>query len=358
MIHFAHINYLWLLILIPVLVAIYVVVHVRNKRQLLHYADSAMLHRLQPSASTRRPALKFGIAMLGLASLIVALAGPQMGTKITKGERLGSDIAICIDVSNSMMAEDIQPNRLERSKRAVSNLIGELGSDRVSLIVFAGASFIQMPLTTDYGAALMFLDQIDCNMVNAQGTAIGDAISKAMESFGYGSDEEQWERNGSRAIIVISDGENHEDDAVGMARKAYREGIVVNTIGMGLPQGVPIPEYRNGRVQGYKKDRNGQTVTTQLNEAMLAEIAREGGGVYVRAGNINAGLSDIVKQLNSLDKSSFGESLFSEYESRYYYPLALALLCLVAELLIMEKRNARFNIGKLLARSNQDEHQI
>ena len=121
---------------------------------------------------------------------------------------------------------------------------------------------------------------------------------------------------------------------------------------------MPIPEYRNGRVQGYKKDRNGQTVTTQLNEAMLAEIAREGGGVYVRAGNINAGLSDIVKQLNSLDKSSFGESLFSEYESRYYYPLALALLCLVAELLIMEKRNARFNIGKLLARSNQDEHQI
>ncbi|MBR1644087.1 MAG: VWA domain-containing protein [Bacteroidales bacterium] len=352
MIHFEHPQLLWLLLLVGLLSVVFVLQRRLQLKRLETYVDRPLKMRLTPDASRRRPVAKFALLMLALALLVVAWANPQRGVKMVKGEQLGADIAICMDVSNSMMAEDIQPNRLERSKRAVNNLLGELGSDRVSLVVFAGSSYIQMPLTSDYSAARMFVDQIDCRMVSTQGTAIGDAIGKAMESFGYGDEAHDWTRSNARAIIIISDGENHEDDAVAMAQKAAEEGISVNTIGMGTPQGTPIPEYRYGQMVGYKKNRDGQTITTQLNEAMLAQIAHAGNGVYVRAGNINSGLSDIVARVNSLDKTKYGESLFAEYESLYFYPLALALLCLLAELLILEKRNPRLRIGQLLRKNN------
>lgn len=352
MVHFEHIHLLWLLLAIPVLTLLFVALRLRNKKRMANYVEPRLSPILAPDASRRRPYVKFGLLMLALACLIVALANPQIGTKISKGERRGADIALCIDVSNSMMAEDIQPNRLERSKRSLTTLLNGMAGDRVSLIVFAGSSYIQMPLTSDYSAAKMFIDQIDCKMVQAQGTAIGDAINKAMESFGYGDPDREWSKKSTRAIIVISDGENHEDDAVEAAKDAASEGVMVCTIGMGLPQGAPIPEYRNGVMTGYKKDRDGQTITTQLNESMLAEIAQAGKGQYVRAGNINAGLDDILKQIEKLDKESFGEAMFSEYESRYQYPLALGILLLVAELLLLEKKNKKINIGKLIQRND------
>lgn len=348
MIHFEHPLILWLLLVVPVFVALWLWQQRRNKKRLEQFADSNMFGRLIPDASRWRPAIKFGLVMLAVAFLILAIANPQEGSKLVKGKRMGSDIAICLDISNSMKAEDIQPNRLERSKRAINNLLGELGSDRISLIVFAGSSYVQMPLTSDYSAVKLFLDQIDCDLISVQGTAIGDAIEKAMETFGYGDTDREWKKNQGRAIIVISDGENFEDDAEAAARKAASEGVKVCTIGMGLTEGTPIPEYRGNQRVGYKHDRDGNTVTTHLDEATLTAIAHAGKGIYVRANNINGGIDDIVKLIESLEKDNFGESLFSEYESRYQYPLVAALLCLVAEVLIFERRNKKINIDRIL----------
>lgn len=347
---FQHPNILWFLLAIPALIVCWIVIKVRKSKRMELFADRNMFGRLIPDESKQRPLFKFILILVGLALLIVALANPQVGSKMVKGERLGSDVSICLDISNSMMAEDIQPNRLERSKRVITNILNELGSDRVSLIVFAGSSYIQMPLTSDYSAMKLFLDQVSCDLISVQGTAIGDAIEKGMESFGYNDDQQPWEKNKSRAIIVISDGENHEDDAEAIARKAASEGIIVCTIGMGLPDGAPIPEYTRGLRTGYKQDRNGNIVTTMLNEQMLANIASAGNGVYVRAGNINSGIHDIVKEIQNLEKANYGEAMFSEYESRYMYPLIGALICFVLELFIFERRNKKLNLSKMLSR--------
>ncbi len=349
MIHFEHPQLLWFLLLIPAGVALWIWLQYRNKKRLEQFADSSMFGRLIPDASRWRPATKFGLIMLAAAFLIIAIANPQEGSKMVKGERLGSDISICLDISNSMMAEDIQPNRLERSKRIVTNLINELGSDRISLVVFAGSSYVQMPLTNDYSAVKLFLDQIDCSLISAQGTAIGDAINKAMETFGYGDPDREWVKNQGRAIIVISDGENFEDDAEAAARSAAGEGVRICTIGMGLPEGTPIPEYRGG-IKSYKRDREGNTVTTKLDEATLTSIAHAGKGVYVRATSINSGVQEIVHLIENLEKENYGEAMFSEYESRYQYPLGAALICLIAELLIFERRNKKINLDKILTK--------
>ena len=348
MIHFQHPKLLWLLLFIPLFVALWIWHLYRNKKQLEQFADSNMFGRLIPDASRFRPAIKFGLLMLAAALLIIAVANPQEGSKMVKGERLGSDIAICLDISNSMMAEDIQPNRLERSKRLVNNLLSGLSSDRVSLVVFAGSSYVQMPLTNDYSAVKLFLDQIDCGLISVQGTAIGDAIEKAMATFGYDDPDREWVKTQGRAIIVISDGENFEDDAEAAARKAASEGVRVCTMGMGLAEGTPISEYRGNQRVGYKRDRNGNTVTTHLDEATLTAIAHAGKGVYVRANNSDAGVQDIIRLIEKLEKENYGESMFSEYESRYQYPLAVALLCLIAEVLIFERRNKKINIDQIL----------
>ena len=349
MIHFEHIEYLWLLVVVALLGGLWGYGEWRRRRRLEQWADSAMFGRLIPDRSGWRPAVKLTLTLMGLALLVVALANPQFGTRLEKGKRAGSDVAICLDLSNSMMAEDIQPNRLERGKRVVSNLLSTFAGDRVSLVAFAGSSFIQMPLTADYGATKLFLDDMDCSMISEQGTAIGDAIDKAMQTFGYGDEDREWEKNKGRAIIVISDGENHEDDAVGAARNAAKEGVRVCTIGLGLPEGSPIPEVdRQGRRGNYKRDREGNVVMTHLNEQMLREVADAGGGVYVRAGNVNSGLGDITDLIAGLDKEEFGEAQFAAYESRYMYPLAAALICLLASVLLFERRNRKFDLDNLL----------
>lgn len=345
MIHFEHIEYLWLLVVVGLAGLIGIYVSLRQRRRLEQWADRSMFGRLIPDRSGWRPAIKMALTLTGVALLVVALANPQFGTKIEKGKRTGSDIAICLDVSNSMMAEDIQPNRLERSKRVVSNLLSSLTGDRVSLVIYAGTSFIQMPLTNDYSATKLFLDQINCDMIASQGTAIGDAIEKSMETFGYNDPDRPWEINKGRAIIVISDGENHEDDAVGAAKEAAKEGIRVCTIGMGLPEGAPIPEYSpRGRTNNYKRDKNGSIIMTHLNEEMLKDIASAGDGIYVRANNAGSGLTDITEMIEDLEKEDFGEAVFSAYESRYMYPLAAGLICLLAEVLIYERRNRKWKL--------------
>lgn len=350
MVHFEHTHILYLLLVVPAFVALYIWLRIRRRNRLDAFADSQLLHSLMPDESRRRPHVKFALLMMALCCLILTWANPQVGTKVVKGERLGSDIAVCLDISRSMMAEDVTPNRLERSQRAVSTLLDKLGSDRVSLIVFAGSAYIQMPLTNDYSATRMFVDQTSCDLIQAQGTAIGEAINKAMESFGYGNPDIPWQKKQSRAIIVISDGENHEDDAIEAARDAASEGVKVFTIGMGSDKGTPIPEYEHGRNIGYKKDRDGNVVTTRLNEQMLVDVANAGKGTYVRSANISSGINEIVKQLEQLEKDNYGNALFSEYESRYQYPLAAAMLFLLAEVLLFEKRNNKINFGKILNR--------
>ena len=344
MIHFQHPKLLYLLIIVVLLIALRIVMRLAKQRRLNRFADRAMFSRLMPDASRWRGAVKYGLLMLALALLIVAAANPQMGSKRVKGERIGSDVAICLDISNSMMAEDIQPNRLERAKRMVSRLLEHMAGDRVSLIVFAGSSYIQMPLTNDYSATRLFLEQIDCSMISAQGTAIGDAIEKAMQSLGYG--EETWQSNKGRAIVIISDGENHEDDAEEAAREAAKEGVVICAIGMGLPDGAPIPQYnRHGQRTGLKQDAEGNTVLTYLNEQMLQDIAHAGKGIYLRGGNINANMDDLYEALDDLEKEHYDEAQFEQYESQYQYPVALALLCLLADLLLFERRNRRWRIS-------------
>ena len=345
MLHFEHIEYLWLLAVVAAAGLLWGVTEWRRRRRLEQWADRGMFGRLIPDLSGWRPAVKMALTLMGFALLVVALANPQFGTKIEKSKRAGSDVAICLDVSNSMMAEDLQPNRLERSKRAVTNLLNSLAGDRVSLVVFAGTSYIQMPLINDYSAAKLFLDQVSCDMIGTQGTAIGDAIEKAMQSFGYGDPDREWVKNKGRAIVVISDGENHEDDAVGAARDAQKEGVRVCTIGMGLPEGTPIPEYNSrGQRTGYKRERGGSIIMTHLNEEMLRDIAEAGNGVYVRASNAGSGLSDITKIIEGMEKEEFGEAVFSAYESRYQYPLVAGLLCLLAEMLINERRNRKWKL--------------
>jgi Ca-activated chloride channel family protein len=270
--------------------------------------------------------------MIGYALLIIGIANPQTGSKLVEGERKGIDIMIALDVSNSMLAEDIQPNRLERAKQAISKLIDKLGNDRIGIIVFAGNAYMQLPITTDYAAAKMFLSTITTRIVPTQGTAIGEAIDMAIGSF----DDETH----SRAIIIITDGENHEDEPVKSAENAAEQGIYVYTIGMGLLEGAPIPEYNkyNRRI-GYKKDRQGSTVVTKLNEAMLQQIASAGNGVYVRANNTQSGLKTVFDEINSLEKTKFESKIFSDYENRFQYFIALSLIFIVLELFIFERKS-------------------
>ena len=348
MIRFEHIEYLWLLVFVAMLGLVWCYTTWRQQKKLNKWADKQMYDRLIPDKSSWRPTLKMALTLTGLSLLIIAMANPQFGTRMEKTKHSGSDIAICLDLSNSMMAEDLQPNRLERGKRVISNLLTTLGGDRISLVAFAGESFIQMPLTNDYSATKLFLDDMSCDMIGAQGTAIGDAIDKAMQTFGYNDPDRQWEKNKGRAIIIISDGENHEDDAVGAARNAAREGVKVCTIGMGLPDGAPIPEYDpRTRKNTYKRERGGSIIMTHLNESMLQQIASAGGGVYTRASAAGGGLGEIIDLINNLEKEDYGEAELSAFESRYQYPLWCGLICLVAELLLFERRNRKWNLINL-----------
>lgn len=353
--NFEHIEILWLLWIIPVMVAVFVLRQHHKAKLLSDFASPAMASRLQPDLSRRRPAIKLTLLCLSVAFLIIALANPRRGSSLLEGEQKGIDMAVCIDVSNSMLAQDMKPSRIARSKQVVQNLMNQLGGDRVSLVVFAGRAYIEMPLTNDYSATKMFLDQINTDLINEQGTAIGEAINMGMATLGYGEsgndDTPQWEPNKSRAIVIISDGENHEDDAVEAAKEAASQGIMVCTIGIGSPNGSQIPVTdRNGRVTDWRRDSDGNIVTTYLNEEMLQDIAKAGNGVYVHAGNGNAAIDDLVKQLSKLDSQKFGATQFATYKSQFQYPLAAGLLLLLLEIFITERRNPKINFNKLISR--------
>lgn len=342
MFRFENIEMLYAMVLIPLFLLLFISRMAWKRKAIKRFGDPALVELLMPNRSNTKIVLKFTLMSLALASLIVALANPQIGSKIEEAKRKGVDLMIVLDVSNSMMAEDIKPNRLERAKQAISKLLSKLKGDRIGIVVFAGESFLQLPITNDYAAAKLYLESISTKSVNTQGTAIGDALRRATKHFPLKAKK-------NRAIILITDGENHEDDAVSAVKAAADEGIVVFTLGMGTPQGAPIPVFNNNQRAGYKKDRNDNTIITKLNPDMLAELARLGGGKFIQASNADVGLDYLFTEINNLEQVEFTSRMITDYEDRYYIFVALALLLLIAESFLHEKKNKLVNRIKLFS---------
>lgn len=276
--------------------------------------------------------------MVAFAFLVLALADPQTGSKMEKVERRGIDVMIALDVSNSMLAEDIRPNRLEKAKQAISKLIDRLDGDRIGIIVFAGKAYNQLPITSDYGAAKMFLSVINTNSVPVQGTAIADALEMATNSFGQSKH--------NKAIIIISDGEDHQGGVLEKASDAAKKGIVIYTVGIGSPEGGPIPIYTNNVLTGYLKDREGTTVITKLDDTLLQKIATIGKAMYVRSTNSEEGWQKVLDDLNKIQKSELESRQFSDYEDRFQYFIGFSLLILIFELFVFDKKNQWFSSFK------------
>jgi len=335
MIRFAHSEYLIFLSLLPILLILFWWSKQRQKSFLEKFGDSRLIKILIPSRSLYKQNIKFFLVWLALGFLILGIANPQIGTKLEEVKREGVDIMIALDVSNSMKAEDIRPNRLESAKQEIGKMIDKFQNDRIGIVVFGGESYLQLPLTMDYSAAKLMLSTIDVDIVPIPGTAIGSAIKLAMSSFAAGEKKH-------KVIIVISDGENHEDDAISAAKEAFESGVIVHTIGMGSPDGVPIPVYDNNILTGYRKDKDGNTVITKLDEQTLRLIADAGGGVYIRATNQQDELDSILKHIQSMEKKEFGAKVFTEYEDRFQYLIIVSLFLLLIDLLISEKKNKLF----------------
>lgn len=329
MIIFAYHRYLLLLLLVPVFLAGYALVRRMRGRRIRRFGDETLVRELMPSYSSAKGWVRMSLFCLAFFFFVIGLARPQIGAKLREHEAKGAEIMICLDVSNSMLADDYSPNRLERAKLAITRIVDRLQGDRIGLIVFAGSSFVQLPITTDYVSAKMFMSNIDTQSVPVQGTAIGDAILTAARGFSAQSEK-------SRAVIVITDGENHEDDPVDAASQAAAMGIKVYTIGVGSVQGQPI--MLGGELM---KDRDGNIVVTRLDENTLRRIAEAGGGAYVHAGHEEFGLNPIIDDIRKMEDEAFSSIVFEEFDEQYMYFFAIALALLVLEMLVGEKRIRR-----------------
>lgn len=329
MIIFASYKFLWLLLLVPIIPAGYAIAMAMRKRRINRFGDPRMVAQLMPHYSRAKGWVRIILFTLAFFFFVIGLARPQIGAKLSERQTKGAEIMICLDVSNSMLAQDYTPCRLERAKLAISSLVDKLHDDRIGLIIFAGSSFVQLPVTTDYVSAKMFLSSIDAGSVPVQGTAIGDAIHTAMKSFSAQSEK-------SRVIILISDGENHEDDAVAAARDAAQAGIRIYTVGVGSAAGQPIP------VDGeLLRDKDGNIVVSRLDEKTLRQVADAGGGAYIQAGNEEFGLNPIINDIRAMEGELFSSVVFEEYDEQYMYFFAIALILLVLEMLVGERRNTR-----------------
>ena len=329
MFRFANPQYLWLLTLIPLFVVLFAGVAAQRHRRLARFGNPDTLAELMPEVSNGRVVLKFILFCCAVALVVLAAARPQFGSKLREEKARGIEMMLVVDVSNSMLAEDFEPNRLERTKYAINRLFDGLKQDRVGLIVFAGEPRVQLPITSDYRMAKAFARRIDPSQVSVQGTAIGKALEQALLSFSGETDEKR-----SRAIILITDGENHDDDAVAVAKRAAEQGIRIYTIGIGTPEGAPI------EIDGeFIRDEQGEMVVSKLNEEMLAQIADETGGAYVRATKQDIGLDEIVRSINEMEQSELSTVRFEEFNEQYQYLLIAALVLLVAEFFLLARRN-------------------
>ena len=335
MFRFANSEYLYLLLLIPVLAIIYALVARRRRHLLAKFGNLELLQGLMPDFSRGRLRLKFVLYLLAFACVVLAAARPQFGSKLREEKSKGVEMMLVVDVSNSMLAEDFEPNRLERTKYAIGKLFEGLHQERVGLVAFAGEPKVQLPITSDYRMAQAFAKRLSPSLVGEQGTAVGKALQLATLSFSSQSEQ-------SRVIVLITDGENHEDDAVEAARVAKEQGIRIYTIGIGTPEGAPI------KIDGeFVKDEDGQMVVSKLGEQMLEQIASITDGAYVRATKQSIGLEEIVKSINEMEKSELSTVRYEEYNEQYQYLLAVALSLLLLESLILSRRNHRlrkFNI--------------
>lgn len=329
MFRFANPQYLWLLTLIPLFVVLFAGVAAQRRRRLARFGNPDTLAELMPEVSNGRVVLKFILFCGAVALVVLAAARPQFGSKLREEKARGVEMMLVVDVSNSMLAEDFEPNRLERTKYAINRLFDGLKQDRVGLIVFAGEPRVQLPITSDYRMAKAFARRIDPSQVSVQGTAIGKALEQALLSFSGETDEKR-----SRAIILITDGENHDDDAVAVAKRAAEQGIRIYTIGIGTPEGAPI------EIDGeFIRDEQGEMVVSKLNEEMLAQIADLTGGAYVRATKQDIGLDEIVRSINEMEQSELSTVRFEEFNEQYQYLLIAALVLLVAEFFLFARRN-------------------
>jgi Ca-activated chloride channel family protein len=340
MFRFAHPEFLYLLFVLPALVIFYIYANLQRKRAIKRFGNPVLISQLMPEASVKRQHLKYWLLFAAIAMSVIIIAGPQFGSKLETVKRNGVEIMVCLDVSNSMLAQDVNPNRLEKAKRMLAKLTDGFTNDKVGLIVFAGDAFTQLPITSDYVSAKMFLSSINPSMVSTQGTAIGSAINLAMRSFSP-------DDKADKAIILITDGENHEGNAVQAAEAAADKGIHINIVGMGDPKGSPIP--LDGSSNNYLKDKEGNVVITKLNEEMCKEIAAAGKGIFVRADNSNSALRAIESEIEKLNKSEIESKVYSEYDERFQTFAWIALVLLLADFVILSRKNRVFNKIKLFS---------
>lgn len=332
MFRFEEPTYLYLLLLLPFLVAFYLYSNYRRRKAIRKFGDPVLMAQLMPDVSKYRPDVKFWLVFAAIGLFAVLLARPQFGSKLETVKRQGVEVMIALDISNSMLAQDVQPSRLEKAKRLVAQLVDKMENDKVGMIVFAGDAFTQLPITSDYISAKMFLESINPSLISKQGTAIGAAINLATRSFTP-------QEGVGRAVIVITDGENHEGGAVEAAKVVAEKGIQVSVLGVGMPDGAPIP------VEGtndFRRDRDGNVVVTRLNEQMCQEIAQAGDGIYVRVDNSNAAQKAIAQEINKMAKADVETQVYTEFNEQFQAVAWIILLLLLAEMLILERKNPLF----------------
>ena len=333
MFRFANPDFLYLFFLLPVLVAVFLYYNHRRRQNIRKYGDPALLQELMPTVSKYRPDVKFWLTFAALALTIFMLARPQFGSKMETVKRSGVEAVIALDISNSMLAEDVTPSRLEKAKKLISRLVDTFNNDKVGMIVFAGEAFTQLPITSDYVSAKMFLESINPSLITTQGTDIGAAIRLAMKSFtpndGVG-----------RAIVVITDGENHEGGAIEAAKEAAEKNMQVFILGIGSPDGSPIPEERGSN--HFRKDKDGNVIVTRLKEQMCQEIAKAGNGMYIRVDNSNSAEKILNEEISKLAKTDVESQVFTDFDEQFQALAWIVLILLVVEMLILERKNPLF----------------
>ena len=335
MFRFANIELLYLLLAVPAMAVLFELMIRKRGQMMARFGSANAVKRLAPEVSVARLRVKFWLFAVAFALLVVAAARPQMGSKLREVEREGVEIMVALDVSNSMLASDFSPNRLERTKYAVSRVIEGLSEERIGVVVFAGDAYVQLPITSDYLTARNFVERISPTQVTKQGTAIGAALDLATSAFSNDSE-------GSRVVILVTDGENHEDDALKAAERAAERGVKVYTIGIGTPEGAPI------NIDGdFIRDSEGEIVVSKLDETTLQKIAATTEGAYIRATSASVGVQEIVDMINRTEKSKFKTEIFEEYDEKYHIPLVAALVLLLVELVVLPRRNrvlSKFNL--------------
>ena len=335
-----HPYYFYLMALIPVMVVIYILFEFWKRRARKRFGDSELLQKLAPERSKIKPVLKLVLALLIIASMSVGLVNPKIGSSLETVKREGIDVVFALDVSKSMLAEDARPDRLTKAKQIISRTLDRMVSDRVGIIIYAAQAYPQLPITNDYGAARLFLQTVDTEIVPSQGTAIADAINLASRYF-----DDETQKN--RMVVILSDGEDHEEGYEEAARQAAELGIKIYTVGIGTDKGAPIPDLRNGVNIGFKRDRNNEIVVSRLNSSTLKEIANAADGKYINGKITREAVGSIIETVEQMEKKEFESQVFADYEDQFQWFLGLALLLLVLDTFVLERKTQWFKRLKL-----------